>query len=379
MTVCNRCGAAVTADDQFCGSCGEYLEWDETPGQAGQADPGAADTQVAASAQNGGSTTAAAIAQQGTTAATAAPAFGRQVPQMPTAPKQPTPPRHTEPPPVQPGQVAEQPIRPRPAHVERPAAPPIELLGTDQVRCGPCGAANDDTRKFCRRCGASLAAETGPAEVKLSWWRRLFRKRGPEDKKWYAAGHRRSQRRIRIMRIVGILLVIAIVLGVIAAWPARSYVDAMVNTVKDRFTEHVPIVPSDVRTSSSTTGTKAQNLLDGIADKYWAPGGDGLDEWVEVEFNNPVRIVDLVVSSGASRAQDQFLTQARPEKLVVTMTAEDGKETIEEITLVDQADPQTFGLGVSDVVTVKLTVKSAYGYEHGKAVAIAELEFFTRK
>ncbi|HEY1177757.1 MAG TPA: hypothetical protein VGF17_16500, partial [Phytomonospora sp.] len=275
--------------------------------------------------------------------------------------------------------VADAPVRPRPTHVERPPAPAIELLGPDQVRCGPCGAANDDTRKFCKRCGSSLIGEAGPVEVKLPWWKRIFRKRRPEDKKWYAAGHRRSQRRVRIMRIVGVLVVVALVLGVIAMWPARSYVDAVVNSVKDRFSEHVPVVPSEVRTSSSTTGTKAGNLLDGVADQYWAPAGDGVDEWVEVEFGSPIRLVDLVVSSGASRVQEDFLTQARPEKVVLTMTSRDGKETVEEIELVDQADPQTFGLGVSDVVTVKLTVKSAYGYEHGKVVAIAELEFFARK
>lgn len=377
MTVCSRCGAAVAADDQFCGSCGEYLEWDGS-GQAEQAAaPAEQEPDQAQPATSNGQSQVSAQVPPVTGAALGA--FGQRVPTMPSMPSTPATPPPTEPAPVQPGHVPDAPTRPRPTHVERAAAPAIELLGPDQVRCGPCGAANDDTRKFCRRCGSALAGEAGPVEEKLSWWRRLFRKKRPEDKKWYAAGHRRSQRRIRVMRILGVLLVVAIVLGVVAAWPARSYVDSMVNSVKDRFSKHVPVVPSEIRTSSSTTGTKAGNLLDGVADQYWAPAGDGVDEWVEVEFANPVRLVDLVVSSGSSRVQEDFLTQARPEKVVVTMTSRDGKETVEEITLVDEAEPQTFGLGVSDVVTVKLTVKSAYGYEHGKVVAVAELEFFQRK
>src|SRR5512140_1548973 len=39
--LCARCGFANTPGDQFCGSCGTFLEWEGTPATIA-ADPGAA-------------------------------------------------------------------------------------------------------------------------------------------------------------------------------------------------------------------------------------------------------------------------------------------------------------------------------------------------
>lgn len=440
MTACPRCGSAVSVEEQFCGSCGEYLDWDQQETAAPAAPPAPAATVPAESsapepaaytgptapqptaytgptaATGGGAPASTAPGGTGQAAAGAAAAAaniarntagtvypsGTSVPGVPTtiggaaaavpgvpaaAVPTPAPDAPYEPPPVQPGTVPDPShrarTRPAPGNgtAERPVVPGVELLGPDQVRCGPCGAANDDTRKFCRRCGAPLAVEAAPVEAKRSWWRRLLGlgPKGVKREKWHAAGHRRSVRRIRIMRIVGIFAIVSIVLGAVAMWPARPVVDGVVNSIKDRFTDHVPVVPTDIRTSSIAPGSKAQNLLDGIADQYWAPEGDGIDGWVEVDFPDPIRLTNIVVSSGASRTQEVYLTQARAQKLELTMTDSNGKTTTEELTLEDKADPQTFDLGVSDVVSAKLTIKSSYGYERGKVVAIAELEFFARK
>jgi hypothetical protein len=40
--------------------------------------------------------------------------------------------------------------------------------------CGECGEANVPGRKFCSRCGTSLAAAV---VVKIPWWKRMFRRK----------------------------------------------------------------------------------------------------------------------------------------------------------------------------------------------------------
>ena len=40
MTVCPQCGARNAQDEQFCGACGTYLEWEEgAPAPEGDAEP----------------------------------------------------------------------------------------------------------------------------------------------------------------------------------------------------------------------------------------------------------------------------------------------------------------------------------------------------
>ncbi|GLZ80342.1 hypothetical protein Afil01_51490 [Actinorhabdospora filicis] len=419
MTACPTCGAAVAQDDQFCGNCGEYLDWGSSASQQQPAAPTPAQAPYQAPTQapvqqpvyppppaqqtgyaqppapQPGYPTPPPPVQGLIPPAVASrvpgvpqPPYGPpQAPYQPPQPVQPTQPVQggpqapVEPPPVQPGKVPDTPVRRIMPERRSPDAQPFELLSEGEVRCGPCGAVNPDTRKFCKRCGAELKTVDTVVEEKLSWWRRLFRrKRDPEDpRKWHAAGTRRSPRRIRIMRIIGIILVLGLILTAVALWPARSVVDSVINTVKDRFTSHVPVVPTEVRASSSGTNAKPEYVIDGVADRFWAPSGAGVDEWVEVQFKEPVRLTNIVVSSGSSKTPEDFRAQGRPNKVTFTITSKDGKVTTEEKEIQDQPDAQDFEFGISDVVTIRMTINSTFGYEAGKQVAVAELEFFKRK
>src|SRR5207302_9274006 len=61
----------------------------------------------------------------------------------------------------------------RPQRAVSKAAPTHPPQAGDLI-CGECGEGNAATRRFCSRCGASLAVAE---RVRIPWWRRLFPKR----------------------------------------------------------------------------------------------------------------------------------------------------------------------------------------------------------
>jgi len=102
--LCSRCGFANVPGDQFCGSCGAFLEWEGAP-----ADPAAGNQTGAASTAGGAPGPAGSAASSASVHVGGAPGPGS------------TP------------------------------APDDELL-----RCPACGIANAASRTFCQTCGAKL-------------------------------------------------------------------------------------------------------------------------------------------------------------------------------------------------------------------------------
>ncbi len=129
--LCARCGFANAPGDQFCGSCGTFLEWE-----------GAVPTAAAAS---------------GSPAPAGAPAAGVSGPSKPPVPT------------FAASSVPAAAAPPPPA-----AAAPVGGVGGPQpgaasgeqvlLRCPSCGIANAATRTFCQTCGAKLtpAARVAP-------------------------------------------------------------------------------------------------------------------------------------------------------------------------------------------------------------------------
>lgn len=325
MIVCEACGTTANPQDRFCGTCGEYLNWEDDNSTV--ADPAAAQTETAQPE----------AARSETALSRPEPAVGQTEPVPDTAPPQ------TESPPP-------------------PAGP----------ACPACGIGNDPARHFCRSCGAGLRQIEPPA--KEPWWRRWRRRR-----REHAAGYRKKPRRkFHIRRFVLVSLIVSAVLLLIVFLPALPVSTPWLENLRDRIADAEPVSPSAISASSEATG--AEFAFDGISNEYWAPDleGDGVDEWIQADFAEPVRLVYLIVSPGVSRDQEAFLAQARPEEIELRMFTEDGEVATERVTLADSAEPQTFELGVSDVTAVRLTVLGTYGHEPGKAVAIGELEYFIR-
>ncbi|WUH92745.1 zinc ribbon domain-containing protein [Streptomyces sp. NBC_00433] len=335
MVECTACGQRCERGEQFCGSCGAYLDW-----SAETAAP------------------AAPVA-----AASAAPA--PSPPPVVAAPEEPVVA------PVQPRAAGPVPPPPRPA----PRAPEEPPPAPGELVCGQCGAGNVPTRRFCRRCGTSLA--DAPAAPRLSWWRRLTT-RTPREAP--AAGTRPAPGRWRRMRRPRLLIPTLIVVLGLAAFGLRGQIGGATDKVRDRVAKGSQIHAVRVTASTSAPGHPAGLAVDGTTDRYWAPasGGAGAGQYLEATFDQPFRLLDVVIHPGASPVEEQFLKQARPHDVLVTTTDSHGASTPHVLHLTDTPGPQSFHLAVSDVTRIRLTLQSAYAPTPSRHVAVAEVEFFKR-
>ena len=115
---CRRCGFANEGSDQFCGSCGVFLEWESEAAEV--IDAGAPRVEV----------TATPVASTGTRIAPPSDDAGSSALVTPAA---------------------------------TPVAPVVEA--GPLLRCPACGIVNAGTRTFCQSCGARLAETARVTEV----------------------------------------------------------------------------------------------------------------------------------------------------------------------------------------------------------------------
>jgi hypothetical protein len=288
------------------------------------------------------------------------------------------------------GTATAQPVALVPQEAQRKAAPvrrqpPSRKLQPGDLVCGDCGEGNAQTRKFCSRCGFSLAT----AEVvRTPWWRRLFRRRGAKVRK---AGDR-SKRRGRggkskvgllvsgtvrlIRRVVTVALLLGgIVYGLFA--PFRGWVNARVMDaragVEDVFFPHYePVHAADAPVAPlQLDGFPAEQALDGASDTAWAaPLGAKSEPVIEVTFGREVDLARLIVHNGQ---KENFKGRARAQRLHLVFS--NGRTT--DLTLQDRPDPQTIEVEQGEGVTsVEIHVTGTFKSMSGNELAVSELEFF---
>ncbi|MFG2995236.1 NADase-type glycan-binding domain-containing protein [Streptomyces sp. NPDC048340] len=278
-------------------------------------------------------------------------------------------------PPAAPGARAVQPpvagsapaAAPPPRRPEAEEAPPRP----GELICGQCGAGNVPTRRFCRRCGSSLA--DAPVVPRAPWWRRLFTRRT------HAAGERPPRRQWRMPRFV---LPVAVLLALAGAgYLFRAEALRGVEAVRDRASKPEQTHAVQVTASSAAAGHEPALAVDGTTDRYWAPApsGPGQGEFLEAAFAGPVRLLDLVVRPGASPVAEKYLREGRPSALLLTATAKDGRTSTKTVRIADVPGEQRFHFAVSDVVRIRITVQGAYGADGDRHVALGEVEFFKRR
>ncbi|MFF5336440.1 NADase-type glycan-binding domain-containing protein [Streptomyces sp. NPDC013181] len=253
-----------------------------------------------------------------------------------------------------------------------PQAPPANpAANTAPVVCPGCGAENAPGRTLCVRCALLLNPGPPPA-VRPPWWRRIISRRRPRRGHEAGARPRRRRRAPRLGVPLALLLVLA------AVWFALPHLSGLLGLAKEETGAPESMPPTACHGSSAAKGHAAGAAFDGFNNRYWAPEetGDAAGEFLECEFDTPVRMLKMVVFPGTSARTDEFLTQARPARLVAELTAKDGTTKTKTIRLKDQAGQQTFDVRGSQTVRVRLTVDSAYGTGKGRRVAVAEVEFF---
>jgi hypothetical protein len=278
--------------------------------------------------------------------------------------------------PAQAGQVT--PVLPG---VPEPAVPAVRGPDMGDVATGPpcpwCATPNPIDRHFCRRCAMLLTLRPQPAH--LPWWRRMLQ--------WCRFGWRRRElpyagQRPRLRRGSGRLgrwLVLAVVVGLVA-FAADTWAGAAVTNVKDHFAHRYQVFPTTFKASRSDPAHPVGDLHDGFNNTWWGTGeaDDGAGVYVNATFDQPINLLNIVITPGAGVEQDAFTERSRPESIKVTLLSANGGTSNTTITLADSPGPETFAIQGSGVVSVRLTLESAYLAQpsSGTEVAIAELEFF---
>nr|WP_313896951.1 zinc ribbon domain-containing protein [Streptomyces sp. GC420] len=260
----------------------------------------------------------------------------------------------------------------------RPSArrPQVRTPGPEQgveggVPCPWCSTPNRPDRRYCGRCAMPMAGSGTQAPGRAPWWRRLL-DRDNREAPW--AGDRPRLRRGfgQIMN----WLTGALVLGLLVT--AVVYADDGFSAVRDHFAKRAPVGPDGFKASRSFPEHGPELVFDKLNNTWWGPGvsQSGQGEWVEATFQQPVRLLDLVITPGTSTRADQLSKSALPHRLTARITTADGKSTTRALTLDQGAGGQHRKFRAEDVVAVRFTVDSAYGAAADKQLSIAEIELF---
>ncbi|MBD9726748.1 NADase-type glycan-binding domain-containing protein [Streptomyces caniscabiei] len=279
-----------------------------------------------------------------------------------------------DPEPRAPAEPAVAPVLPGRPDVQRPQvrAPQPEFGTEGGVPCPWCGTPTRPDRHFCARCAMPMAGRT-EAPARLPWWRRVLTGRNTETP-W--AGDRPRLRR-GFGQILS-WLVGALVLTLIVTLAFQA--DDAYQATRDHFAKRASVVPDSFKASRSFPGHKPQLAFDTYSNTWWGPGvtQSGEGEWIEARFEEPTRLLDVVITPGVSKNADQRAESARPHRIEAKITAADGSVSTKTLVLDQSAGGQRRKFRVGEAETVRFTVLSAYGADAKKQVAIAEIEFFGR-
>ncbi|WP_234377121.1 zinc ribbon domain-containing protein [Streptomyces sp. TP-A0356] len=265
--------------------------------------------------------------------------------------------------PVLPG----RPVAQRPQVVRAPG----EELGADGgIPCPWCSTRNRPDRHYCTRCAMPMAGQ-GETPDRLPWWRRLI---GPGNREAPWAGDRPRLRRAfdRVLTWLGAALVLTLLILLAVNIPQG------VQAAKDHFAKRAPVAPDRVTASRSYPGHNPQLAFDKLNNTWWGPGvsESGQGQWIEARFDQPTRLLDLIITPGVSTRADQLSKSALPHRVEARVTTADGKTTTRELTLDQGAGGQRRAFRVGMVTAVRFTIESAYQTSASKQVSIAEIEFF---
>ncbi|WP_240204405.1 NADase-type glycan-binding domain-containing protein [Streptomyces actuosus] len=172
-----------------------------------------------------------------------------------------------------------------------------------------------------------------------------------------------------------------VILAVVAALCAAGFLllpagRALIGDTRDKLGGAAAVTPTLVTASAEVPSHPATDTTDGLSNHYWGAPGAGAS--VTFTFGEPFRLVDVIVTNGASTSPQQYAREARALRMDLEMTSADGTVHHEALSLSDKPGPQTVPTGVDDVVAVRLVLRSVTGLAPGRHVAVAEVEFFRR-
>lgn len=296
----------------------------------------------------------------------------------------------------QPAPVQPQAVQPQAAQRRKPPkvqpGKPTRTPQKGDLICGECGEANSPGRKFCSRCGTSLAAAT---VMKIPWWKRIFRRRPKSamagERPWTAKeGGKKKPKRKGIGRFVApvrrvgsiVFLVLGILYGVYS--PFRHWVNDRYHDGKDKVMSVIhpqfdPITAGPGTTSNEVTPLDpdhpAAMATDGFKNTYWlsAPPSEGFRPELDVALTEKVDLAKIIVRTGAS---DDFQGHHRPKTMLFIF--DNGEQY--EVQLKNTPDEQKITIhNGSGVQRFKIAVTAIYESINGTDMGLTEIEFFKKK
>ena len=272
---------------------------------------------------------------------------------------------------TEPGGVQPVVVRTRPA-AKPTIAPPSKELSAGDLICGQCGEGNEPVRKFCRRCGNSLAtAEVAATSRKRRFW--------PERKaKVLAAGERPAEGSKfsfgTIVKFGGFVIVAVVLIGAIAygALPqVRNAVNSRVQAVTGSPARPAPVTAASLSASSAIAGHPAARAIDPYINTYWAAAlTTDAHPKLTVAFAHAEDVSVMLFISGDTAAES---SEARPKTLHVVFS----NGSSQDITLSDGAKAQQVSInGAQSVTGMTIQIMSVYTSTSGNAVALGDVEFF---
>jgi len=170
-----------------------------------------------------------------------------------------------------------------------------------------CGTGNDQSRRFCRRCGNSLA--TAVVAVKPPWYRRIFGRR----QRRYAAGERpgamgaQGQPRRSRLRLIIVLVLLLVVVGSVAAY-----------ALDDGFRGQVSSAVGSVGRMYDTWSHPSGQAIDSKIETYWLADSSGGQPTLTMNLDKATNVVAIRFQIGSSIGPD-FTTYARPKTVEVQL------------------------------------------------------------
>jgi ribosomal protein L40E len=293
--------------------------------------------------------------------------------------------------------VAQKPQKVKPPKKKAPPKPKEEerKYNPGDLICGECGEGNSPERKFCRKCGTSLAE----ADVaKTPWYKRFF-KRKP---KTYAAGERKKGGRssgvkgavhqgkrafwgFRRLRggVFRTLLIIAVVGGAVGVsvgptgGDVRRWTRERVDGVKCYFSQPDPQQANVTSVTTETPEHPAQHGFDFGVNTYWqVAGGQGT---ATIEFTRELDITHVQFQSGTAEGAVDL---ARPREVHVSFVTREGQEVgpiiMADLPNISEGPERRAVEGAITVTQATVRIVSVHPGQTSEDVAVREIEFLAK-
>jgi hypothetical protein len=250
------------------------------------------------------------------------------------------------------------------------AAPPTKAPSAGDLICGQCGEGNEPVRKFCRRCGNSLATAVVASTSQA-------RKKPGRGAKVLAAGERPAHRSFNFGAVVGVgkyvVLAVVVIAGIAygAVPSVRNGVNSAIQSATGNVPRPTPVQASSVTASSATAGHPAGRAVDSYSNTYWAASlSKDPQPKLTVAFTHTQNVSVMLFLSGDTAAE---ASEPRPKSLHIVFS----NGATQDVTLIDTAKAQQVSInGAQGVTGLTIQITAVYSSTTGNAVALSDVEFF---